>query len=84
MTGIAVVAEGEDDVSTLDFTGNALQYGPGGYELVVGDEPVEAEFVVRLMSDTGLPLSDDVVVATVSACEENIVIVNFVQIADEP
>jgi predicted heme/steroid binding protein len=82
LPGVPVVVEGDEFFSALDFSGNAPEYGPSGYEIFVNDQPYEAEFTVRLVSETGMPLSEDVIVRTHDSCEENVVLVNFV--ANQP
>lgn len=78
LLGVPVVAEGDEFFSALDFSGNVTDYGPSGYEIYVNDEPYEAEFTVRLVSETGMPLSEDVIVRTDESCERNVVLVNFI------
>jgi hypothetical protein len=78
VNGIPVVVRGDQFFSALEFSGNAPQYGPSGYQVVINDSPYEADFTVKLVSETGLALSDDYVVRTSASCEENIVIANFV------
>lgn len=63
----------------LTFTGSAPDFGPSGYEVWLNSTPLEAEYEVQLLNTTGLPLSEIIVVQTLSACERNIAIVNFVQ-----
>jgi hypothetical protein len=82
LPGVPVVVEGDEFFSALDFSGNAPAYGPSGYEVFINDRPYEAEFTVRLVSETGMPLSEDVIVRTHDSCEENVVLVNF--IANQP
>jgi hypothetical protein len=80
LLGIPVVAEDGDLFSALDFTGNATQYGPAGYEIYIDASPYAGTFTVKLVSETGMALSDNVVVETSDSCSENIAIVNFVQV----
>jgi hypothetical protein len=63
----------------LAFTGSAPEFGPSGYEVWLNNTPLEAEYEVQLLNTTGLPLSEVIVVQTLSACERNVAIVNFVQ-----
>jgi hypothetical protein len=78
LPGLPVQVTGED-FEQIEFTGTALQFGPSGYEVLVNTTPIEAEFVVRLLNTTGQQLSDPIVVRTLSSCERNVAVVNFVQ-----
>ncbi len=73
---IQVTGEGFEQI---EFSGTATQFGPSGYEVFLNPNPVEAEFVVRLLNTTGMPLSEPIVVRTLSSCDRNVAIVNFVQ-----
>jgi hypothetical protein len=83
LLGIPVVVEDGDLFSALDFTGNATQYGPAGYEIYIDASPYAATFTVKLVSETGMALSDNVIVETSDSCSENIAIVNFVQVGPD-
>lgn len=83
LTGLPVVVEGED-FEQLDFSGSASRYGPSGYEVFINDTPYEGEFTVKLVSETGFPLSEEVVVRTSDSCEQNVAIVNFIQNQETP
>jgi len=85
LTGIPVVVEGDEFFQgQLAFSGNAPEYGPSGYEVYLNDSPYEGEFTVKLVSETGFALSEEVVVRTHDSCDENVVIVNFVQNQETP
>jgi hypothetical protein len=73
---VRVVGEGIDEIR---FTGTALTYGPGGFEIFLNGAPLRGQYVVQLLSQTGSPISDEFTVETSSSCEENVAIVNFVQ-----
>ena len=76
--GIAVRVTGEN-YDSLIYTATHIEYGPSGYELELNTAPIEAEFEVQLFSSSGQPLSDKYVIRTKESCEENLIIVNFVQ-----
>ncbi|MCU0515189.1 MAG: hypothetical protein MUE40_21760, partial [Anaerolineae bacterium] len=61
------------------FSGAALTFGPGGYELPLGSAPQPGDYVVQLFSPQGAPLSDAVAVSTRADCAANVVLVNFVE-----
>jgi hypothetical protein len=73
---VHVVGEGIDEIR---FTGMAPTYGAGGYEIFLNGAPLQGQYVVQLLSQTGAPISDEFAVQTSAACEENVTIVNFVQ-----
>lgn len=78
LPGLPVQVTGEN-FERIVFTGTAVQYGPSGYEVFLNSTPIEAEFVVRLLNTTGMPLSEPIVVRTLSSCDRNVAIVNFIQ-----
>ena len=67
------------DLDEKVFSGTALTFGPGGFELVLGNAPVRATVTVRLFSPTGAPLSDEYAVITRDDCDQNVALVNFIQ-----
>lgn len=73
---IQVTGEGFEQI---EFSGTAPSFGPSGYEVFLNQTPVEEEFVVRLLNTTGMPLSEPIVVRTLSSCDRNVAIINFVQ-----
>jgi hypothetical protein len=78
--GLPIQVTGDQGFSVPPvFTGTAEDLGPSGYEIKLADEPKEAEYVVRLLNTTGMPLSEPIVVRTLSSCDRNVAIVNFVQ-----
>lgn len=77
--GLAVQITGDNISQALVFTGSASQYGASGYEVKLGEAPIEAEYVVRLVSGTGMPYSEPIIVRTLATCDSNVAIVNFVQ-----
>ncbi|GAB4571334.1 MAG: hypothetical protein Kow0077_07760 [Anaerolineae bacterium] len=73
---VRVIGEGIDEIR---FTGTAPEFGPGGYEVFLNGAPLEAQYTVQLLSQTGVPLSEALAVTTSASCEENVAVVNFVQ-----
>ncbi|GAB4512421.1 MAG: hypothetical protein OHK0046_11900 [Anaerolineae bacterium] len=74
-----------DDPTRLDvrvFSGSALTFGEGGFELPLGGAPQQGRYSVQLFTAAGAPLSDNYELITQSTCEENVAIVNFVQVAE--
>lgn len=66
-------------VDELVPTGSQPAFGPSGFELKLGDAPARGVYVVRLIGQSGEPLSDEILVETIDRCEQNVALVNFVQ-----
>jgi hypothetical protein len=66
-------------IDQLAVTGSAPAYGPGGYELQLGNSPVETsgEVKIQLFDLDGNPLSDQVALDTYDSCGLNLIVVNF-------
>lgn len=79
LDGYAVQITGE----ALDdrvFSGTTNTFGPGGFELFLNGVPQQGQYTVQLFSPAGAPLSDKMSVTTSSQCEQNVVIINFIQL----
>jgi hypothetical protein len=78
--GLTIHLEG-DGLKLDSITGSQPAVGPGGYELPLGNHPVDTTdtYRIQLRNNTGTPLSDTVVVRTYADCARNMVLVNFVQ-----
>jgi hypothetical protein len=66
-------------VEEVVFSGAALTFGAGGFELPLGNAPQSGDFAVQLFSPQGAPLSEPHLVTTRATCEENVTLVNFQQ-----
>jgi hypothetical protein len=80
--GLAVQVTGDEGrFSTIVFTGTAPDFGEGAYEVFLDNTPKEAEYQVQLIEPSlgGAPLSEVVIVRTLSSCDKNVALVNFVQ-----
>lgn len=77
LTGVLNNAEIEE----LAITGTSPQYGPGGFEIKLADEPIASlgSLSLQLLSDDGQPLSDEIFFDTSDNCAENLVLVNMEQ-----
>ncbi len=73
---VQIRGEGVDE---LVPTGSQASFGASGYELVLGDAPRRGQYLVRLVGQSGEPLSDEILVETIDRCESNVALVNFVQ-----
>ena len=66
----------------LAVTGESSVYGPGGFEIKLGDEPVESDdalWVVVYDLD-GNKIISPVYFSTYSDCEKNLIVMNFVKV----
>lgn len=84
-TGITVQVGGSLGRSYIDLislTGTAVWYGQSGYEVFLSDLPANSENTlwVRLMDQSGLPLSGKVYFNTSEDCSKNLVVINFRQV----
>lgn len=80
--GTVVVLRGALNGSTVDLTtvtGINKEYGPSGYEFVLGNAPVASNktLYVQLVDLSGIPLSDKVEITTSADCSKNLVLVRF-------
>lgn len=71
-------------VSQLSLTGLIPGYGEGGYEITLGSTAVNSTGTVwvQIYDLAGNPISDKAYVNTSSDCTKNLVVLNFMQIAD--
>jgi hypothetical protein len=78
--GLTVHLEG-DGLSLDALTGSQPAIGPGGYEIPLGNHPVETSdiYTIELRNNTGTALSNAIVVETFGDCARNLVLINFVQ-----
>ncbi len=67
---------------TFTLTGLALSYGRSGYEFTLADRPIASsdQLWVQLVSQDGYPLSERVIFDTYDSCEQNLIIIDFVQV----
>jgi len=72
---------GEISIDQVAITGDAPQYGEGGFEFKLADAPVKTtdSLSIQLLSDDGQPLSDEIFFNTSADCQENLVLINMVQ-----
>jgi hypothetical protein len=70
---------GGQAISRLTLSGNALAYGPSGFEFVLGQQPVASTQTlwIQLFDNTGKPLTQKIYFDTSASCEENLVLVTF-------
>jgi hypothetical protein len=80
--GIVVVLRGTLNGATVDQTtvsGINKEYGPSGFEFVLGTVPVASEdtLYVQLVDQQSIALSDPVQITTSTECNKNLVMVRF-------
>jgi len=75
---IRVLGDGTDATAT---TGSAPGYGPGGFEVQLGNEAREGQVAVQVLDPAGSPVSDAVSVPISARCDWNISIIRFQQLA---
>jgi hypothetical protein len=66
----------------LAVTGESSKYGPGGFEIKLGDEPIESDDTlwVVVYDLSGNKIISPVYFSTYSDCERNLVVINFLKI----
>src|SRR6266545_4354519 len=80
--GTVVVLRGTLNGSTIEqqtVSGINKEYGPSGFEFVLGTAPVESNktLYVQLVDQQNIPLSDPVQVTTSTECSKNLVMIRF-------
>lgn len=72
---------GEQDVLGLSITGIESLYGPGGYEIKLSEKPVASSQSVwiQIKNASGDLLSDKVFLKTMEDCNQNLIIMNFIE-----
>jgi hypothetical protein len=68
-------------VSQMSLTGAATDWGPGGYEFTLADQPVESSGTLwlRALDLDGKPVSDKIYFTTYNDCSKNQVMINLVE-----
>lgn len=74
--GVRITGDGLEETV---FSGSAITFGAGGFELPLGGVPQEAPYTVQLFNPEGTPVSEVYPIVTSDNCDQNVVIVNFVQ-----
>lgn len=80
INGMVVVVEGVTNnsmIELLGYSGLAEAYGPGGYELVLGEVNGPGIFWIQLFGEDGKPLSEIYSFQMSGTCEENLAVINF-------
>ncbi|HSM72834.1 MAG TPA: hypothetical protein VK851_14925 [Anaerolineales bacterium] len=80
--GTVVVLRGSldgDSVEQQNLSGINKEYGPSGFEFVIGSTPIASNktLYVQLVDLNNIPLSDKVELTTSADCAKNLVLVRF-------
>lgn len=80
--GMVVVLRGTLNGNTVEqqnVSGINKEYGPSGFEFVIGNAPVASDktLYVQLVDQQSIPLSDKIYVTTSLECGKNLVLVRF-------
>jgi hypothetical protein len=80
--GAIVVLRGTFNGNTIEqqsVSGINKEYGPSGFEFVLGSAPVESNetLLVQLVDQLNIPLSDPVQISTSTDCSKNLVLIRF-------
>lgn len=78
-SGAYLVWVTEGEINQQVFTGSALAYGPSGWEVFLYDRPRVTTHRIQLFSPSGTPVSEVYEFTTRASCNQNLVLVNFVQ-----
>ena len=69
-------------LNETSLTGTALQYGPSGFEFTLGAKTIASSqrLWIRLVDQSGVPLSDRIFFDTYAECYKNLIVINFKQV----
>ena len=86
MSDLIIQAGGSVDgqeIFGLAVSGMSEMYGPGGYEMVLGDQPLDSRnsIWVQVYDMHGVALSAPVYIDTAADCGQNLILVNFSQLS---
>ena len=85
VTGMLVQMGGrleQNQLNLTTITGTAMNFGPGGFEFMLSDHPIESagSLWLQLVDQAYVPLSEKVYIDTSADCDLNLVILNFKQV----
>jgi hypothetical protein len=63
----------------LTVSGDAILYGPSGFELVLGNRPIASTQTlwIQLLDNTTKPMTDRIYFDTYDGCTQNLVLMVF-------
>ncbi|MBC8507340.1 MAG: hypothetical protein H8D34_20950 [Chloroflexi bacterium] len=70
----------------LSLTGMATIYGPGGYEIQLADHAFasQGKVWIQIKDDAGQTLSGQTFIETFDDCDQNLLLINFVEVEEIP
>ena len=70
---------GGDSLDYVTMTGLTTDFGPGGFEIQLADEPIASTgtLTIQVFDLEGNPLSAPISFDTLASCSQNVVIINF-------
>ena len=74
--GVRIVGE---NVDATIATGSSPGFGPGGFELELGTQAIDADFIAQLLDPLGYPASPVYTVSVRSDCTQNIAALRFTE-----
>ena len=71
-----------EEIEMLGMLGMVATYGPGSYEFVLGETPIDStqQLYVQLFDQAMLPLSEQIYFDTFADCDKNLILINFNQV----
>jgi hypothetical protein len=82
-TGLVVRISGTLEgrpINVSAVSGSSLQFGPGGYDLALGNHPAAGDTLWLQLTDlAGRPKSGEIRVPTFGTCNKNLTVINLVQ-----
>ncbi len=82
-TGLVVKISGFLEGEAIDayaLTGSSLQFGPGGFDFYLADHPIASNSVtLQLLDISGTAKSKPMVLQTYGNCQQNLLVINFVE-----
>jgi len=72
---------GGQPIFGLAITGQSEAYGLGGYEIILGDEPIASDGTIwaQVFDLDGNAISSPTYFSTYAGCDQNLILLNFVQ-----
>lgn len=73
------ITSADGNIDEFHYTGEQPKFGASGFEAFLGTTPRVGDYTVQLLGITGVPISEKVTVQARSGCDENVVVVEFIQ-----
>jgi len=71
----------DQEIIGLSIVGTASDYGPGGYEIKISNQPVDTmeSIWIQMKNIEGINLSGKIFINTSEECSQNLILLNFVK-----